>query len=161
MFFRRDKSLPMDDFSDPLNYWSSVRKVTREKADHNKRESQSFFFSAIAFSLLVPLFIAFGSGEVWGKIVPAALSALVTAATSWLQLRQPQRLWTVYRRAQRELEHEKVLFDNALLDYGSSQEPQKLLVERTAEIAMRVHDQWEKLVPETSGLGNLINTDGK
>lgn len=145
----------MDDYSNPISYWSSVRSSLREKSDHNKLESQACFFAAILFSITAPLFIAFGTGVFWGKILPAVLSALVTAITAWLQLRQPQRLWAIYRRAQRELEDEKVKFDNSLAHYAKIEDKNKLLAERTARIAMNVHERWEGLVPDSSGLGMI------
>lgn len=58
----------------------------------------------------------------------------------------------MYRRAQRELENEKVYFDQKLSDYQESKEPKKLLAERTAKIAMGVHEKWEGLVPDALGL---------
>ncbi len=152
---RKDKALPEDDFSDPTIYWSNIRKAMREKSDHNKFESQFCFFSAIIFSISAPLFIAFGTTLFWGKILPAVLSAAVTAVTAWLQLRQPQKLWTTYRRAQRELENEKVKFDNELSPYDETDVKEKILVERTAKIAMSVHETWEALVPNTSSIGTI------
>jgi hypothetical protein len=148
--FRRDKSLPSDDFSDPICYWSSVRSSLREKSDHNKIEAQALFFFSILFSVSAPLFIAFGRDEIWGKVVPAALSAIVALITSWLQLRKPQKLWALYRRAQRQLEHEKVLFDNSIGKYEGAVDSKKLLAESTANIALAVHEQWESLVPDSA-----------
>lgn len=152
---RHDKSLPNDDFSNPIKYWSATRKGLREKSNHNKLESQFCFFSAIMFSISAPLFIAFGTDLFFGKIVPAVLSALVAASTSWLQLRQPQRLWAIYRTAQRELEDEKVKFDNELAEYADTKAKAKLLAERTASIAMGVHRKWEGIVPDSSSLGAI------
>lgn len=152
---RNDQSLPMADYSDPEKLWESVRSSLREKADHNKIESQLCFYSSIIFSLTAPLFIAFGEGIFWGKIVPAVFSALVAATTAWLQLRQPQRLWVIYRRAQRELEDEKIRHDNNLSDYSTSENKEKLLVERTADITISLHDRWEALVPDGAKLGRL------
>jgi hypothetical protein len=155
---RNDKTLPMDDYSDPALYWASVRSSMREKSNHNKFESQACFFGAIVFSISAPLFIAFGVGDFWGKLAPAALSAMVTAITAWLQLRQPQRLWAIYRRAQRELEDEKVKFDHSLEHYSDAGNKNKILAERTAKIAMHVHERWEGLVPDSAGLGKLANS---
>lgn len=153
---RKDRTLPGDDYSDPPTYWASVRAALREKSDHNKIESQACFFGAILFSISAPLFIAFGVGDFWGKLVPAALSAMVTALTAWLQLRQPQKLWAIYRRAQRELEDEKVKFDNLLDQYAEDEDPRKRLAKRTSEIAMYVHERWEGLVPDSAGLGRVV-----
>ncbi|SRR5258708_1961456 len=93
--------------NNPVDYYSDIRNGLREKADHNKRESQISFYAVICFTLAAPLFVTMGEGWLWGKLVPATLSVIAAGATAWLQLRKPQRLWAIYRRAQRELEREK------------------------------------------------------
>lgn len=148
MLWRRDKTLPNESHSTPVAYYSALRSSFREKADHNKTESQFFFSLTIIFTLASPLFVTLGEGLFFGKIVPATLSVLAAAFTSWLQLRKPQRLWTIYRRAQRELEREKSHFDFKLGDYRSNSDPEKFLAERASEIAFNVHEQWEGLVPD-------------
>jgi len=147
-FWRTDKTVTTDTFSSATEYYSSIRQGLREKADHNKLESQAAFYAIICFTLASPLFVTLGSGIFFGKIVPAALSVFAAAATAWLQLRKPQRLWAIYRRAQRELEREKVAHDFMLGDYEAVADRDKLLAERVSAIAFGVHEQWEGLVPE-------------
>jgi hypothetical protein len=169
-FFRNDKSIKTDAFASATDYYSSVHASLREKADHNKHESQITFYAVICFTLSAPLFVTLGEGWLWGKLVPAALSVLAAAATSWLQLRKPQRLWAIYRRAQRELEREKINYDFRLQNYKLPDEFDQLLASRVSDIAFRVHEQWEGLVPEPDALlaktpslplGDLGNNDAK
>jgi len=91
-------------FETAESYYSEIRKGFREKANHNKLESNTIFFGIICFTLAAPLFVTMGEGGFFGKAVPAVLSVLAAGATSWLQIRKPQRLWSIYRRAQRELD---------------------------------------------------------
>lgn len=152
MSWRQDTTLPNDDYLKPQEYYAVLRKGFREKANHNKNESQWCFGLAIACTLLAPLFVTLGQGDLLGKIIPASLSVLAAGLTTWLQLRKPQRLWTIYRRAQRELEREKANFDYKLGDYSIAKEPEMLLAKRVSELAFKVHEQWEGLVPQPDGL---------
>src|SRR5215813_13761702 len=145
---RNDSTVTRDNFEHAIDYYSDIRKGLREKANHNKLESQIGFFSIICFTLAAPLFVTMGEGWLWGKLVPAVLSVCAAGATAWLQLRKPQRLWAIYRRAQRELEREKAAYDFGLNGYCETTGRDKMLVSRVSEIAFRVHEQWEGLVPE-------------
>jgi hypothetical protein len=149
---RRDKSHHENTFATVSDYYAAVRKGVREKADHNKIESQIAFYTVIFFTLLSPLFVTLGVGWILGKVIPAVLSVLAAAATAWLQLRIPQRLWAIYRRAQRELEREKAKFDFRLAEYAKEDEPEKLLAQKVSDIAFHVHEQWEGLVPEPDAI---------
>ena len=97
-----------------------------------------------------------GEGYWLGKVVPAVLSVLAAAATSWLQFRKPQRLWAIYRRAQRELEREKAAFDFGLAEYADTEAAHKRLAAKVSDIAFRVHEQWEGLVPEPDTLAPTL-----
>lgn len=149
---RKDQTLPIDDYTSATDYYAALRGGLREKADHNKNESQWCFTLAIGCTLVAPLFVTLGEGIIYGKVIPASLSVLAAGLTSWLQLRKPQRLWSIYRRAQRELEREKSHYDFKLGDYSSGADPDKLLAQRVADIAFKVHEQWEGLIPEADAL---------
>ena len=150
--FRNDNTVARDNFETAIDYYSNIRKGLREKANHNKGESQIGFYSIICFTLAAPLFVTMGEGWFWGKLVPAVLSVFAAGATAWLQIRKPQRLWAIYRRAQRELEREKAAYDFGLDAYSETTGRDKMLVSRVSEIAFRVHEQWEGLVPEPDTL---------
>jgi hypothetical protein len=42
--FRNDATVTKDKFEAPVNYYSDIRRGLREKANHNKRESEIGFF---------------------------------------------------------------------------------------------------------------------
>lgn len=152
---RDDNSVNQDTYTSAINYYSEIRKGMREKANHNKCEAQYIFYSIICFTLLAPIFVTLGEGWLFGKLVPATLSVCAAAASAWLQLRKPQRLWAIYRRAQRELEREKASYDFNLNQYHDAADKDRILAERVSEIAFGVHEQWEGLVPEPENLVSL------
>jgi conflict system pore-forming effector with SLATT domain len=90
--FRNDISVAGDSFETAAAYYSEIRKGFREKANHNKHESNFAFFGTICFTLAAPLFVTMGEGWFYGKALPATLSVLAAGATAWLQIRKPQRL---------------------------------------------------------------------
>lgn len=149
---RNDKSVQYDTFTSAVDFYSGIRKGLREKSDHNKNESQLVFISALFCTLATPLFVTLGDGWLLGKLIPAVLSVLASAATAWLQLRKPQRLWAIYRRAQRELEREKSAYDFKFGAYENAADRGKLLASMVSKIVFIVHEQWESLVPESDAL---------
>lgn len=148
MSWRHDVTVPEDKFDSALDYYKSERKGMREKANHNKLEAQACFASIIACTLLAPLFVTLGDGVFFAKVVPSFLSVTAGGLTSWLQLRKPQRLWVLYRRAQRELEEQKANYDFKDGEFTEADEPDKLLARKVTHVARWVHDAWEGLIPE-------------
>lgn len=154
MSWRKDITIPEDKFNDAQEYYASVRKGMRDKANHNKHESQGCFAAIIFCTLIAPLFVTLGDGPFLSKIVPSILSVAAAGLTSWLQLRKPQRLWVIYRRAQRELEEHKANYDFKDGEFEGAADPDQLLARKVTNIARRVHDQWEGLVPEPEMLSS-------
>lgn len=154
MAWRKDRTLPEDSFASAEAYYASVRSGLRDKANYNKLEAQGSFAAIIACTLLAPLFVTLGEGHFLAKVVPSVLSVLAAALTSWLQLRKPQRLWTIYRRGQRDLEQAKANFDFNDGEFDGVEDKDKLLARMVTSIARAVHDEWEGLVPEPDSLGS-------
>jgi hypothetical protein len=75
-FFRNDRSVAKDSFTTAVEYYADVRKGMREKADHNKRESQFCFYSALCFTLATPLFVT------WEKYTSLLTRAITTKRQS-------------------------------------------------------------------------------
>jgi|SRR5665213_1221099 len=138
-----------------LNYNKKLIEGLRAKANHNKIESQLTFALVVGASLAAPLFVALGSDWLYGKVVPAVLSLSAAAATSWLQLRKPQRLWALYRQAQRRLEDQQVKHRYRIKPYDKTSDRDKLLASETAAIALEVHYKWEGFVPDPDALGTI------
>jgi hypothetical protein len=136
-----------------LDYNRKVIDGLRAKANHNKVESQLTFAIVVGASLAAPLFVTLSTDWLFGKVVPAVLSVSAAAATSWLQLRKPQRLWALYRQAQRRLEDQQIKHRYGIEPYNNAPDPDKLLAAETAAIALDVHYKWEGVVPDTDALG--------
>ncbi|MET3649842.1 DUF4231 domain-containing protein [Phyllobacterium ifriqiyense] len=151
-WYRKDKTVSKDKYPTVEDFYSDVRSGFREKSNSNKLESQLAFACIICFTLATPLFVTLATDWHFAKLTPAVLSVLAAVATSWLQLRKPQRLWSLYRRAQRLLEKEKADYDYRLNDYEDCAEPEKLLAKKISEVAFWAHEQWEALVPEPDAL---------
>jgi hypothetical protein len=152
MLWRNDNTIPENAFTDASVYYASMRKGMREKANHNKREAQACFVGVIACTLIAPLFVTLSNDFYFGKLLPSALSVLAAGLTSWVQLRRPQKLWVIYRRAQRELEQAKADYDFKDGEFATEAMPDKLLARKVTAIGRWVHDQWEGLVPEPEAL---------
>jgi len=104
---------------------------------------------------MAPLFITLGK-DIWlGKIVPSILSLIAAGATAWLQLRQPQRLWGLYRTAQRQLEDQRTRYHYKIGEYEKAKEPDKLLAKHVADITIELHYNWLPLLPKTENLQGL------
>jgi SMODS and SLOG-associating 2TM effector domain 1 len=138
---------PPDSIESPLAFCERHISAMSRKADHNKRESLWSFYLIIGLSLLAPLFVTLGQEWICGKLVPSVLSLVAAAAMAWLQLRKPQQLWSMYRTAQRELEDQRNRFRYRIGAYADHPDPEKLLAQNVADIAIGVHHQWVPLVP--------------
>jgi hypothetical protein len=136
----------------PAHYCERTLAGIKSKADHNKTEAMLCFGIGAAATLLVPAFIALGSGLVVGKIIPSALSLVTSFCTGWLQLRRPQLLWGLYRGAQRELEDAQSRYRYRLNDYASTDDPGRVLAERVADIALDLHRKWAPLIPNPENM---------
>jgi hypothetical protein len=154
MGWRKDVTVPEDQYTDAGTYYGSVRAGFRNKANHNKTEAQLCFAAIIVCTLAAPLFVTLGNGLVLAKIVPSVLSVTAAALTTWLQLRKPQRLWVIYRRAQRELEQAKANYDFNDAEFDGAADKDKLLARKVTAVAKAAHDEWEGLIPEPEALGS-------
>jgi hypothetical protein len=135
-----------------IEYAEKIAKGFRAKADHNKNESLTCFTLILFASLSAPLFITLGVGNFWAKAVPSILSVIAAGLTSWLQLRKPQKLWSMYRGAQRTIEDQITKYNFKIGDYKTNAEPDSLLAEKIAEIALSAHNEWTTVIPSPETL---------
>ncbi|MEZ8383129.1 DUF4231 domain-containing protein [Vibrio splendidus] len=126
----------------------------KKKADHNKRESLWSFKLIMASTLTSPLFVAFGTTELYSKFVPAFLSIIAAGLTAWVQLRKPQNLWKTYRTAQRKLEVELERYQFEIDEYSGS-DKDKNVIAKANDIYVDVHDQWSQLVPSPEDIKSI------
>jgi hypothetical protein len=130
------------------------------KAAHNKKESLACFIGVIVTTLAVSVFVAFGEGRTYGKIVPVCLSLIATALSTWLQFRKPHQLWGIYRSAQRYIEDHLVRYHFGLEEYSDG-DKDKLLARNVAAIALAAHEQWVPLIPSPEGLDKMKAHSGR
>ncbi len=136
----------------PLDYAEKISKSFKAKADHNKTESLTCFTLILVASLGAPLFITLGEGVFLGKVVPSILSVIAAGLTSWLQLRKPQKLWSMYRGAQRLIEDHITKYNFKVGDYKTLSDTDSLLAEKVAEIALNTHNEWTSVIPSPEAL---------
>jgi len=144
-----------------IDYAEKIAKAFKEKADHNKNESLACFSLILIASLSAPLFITLGEGDIWGKAIPSILSVVAAGLTSWLQLRKPQKLWSMYRGSQRMIEDHITKYKFKIGDYKAHNEPDSLLAEKVAEIALNAHNEWISVIPspESISLKEVIKNE--
>tara|TARA_R110002074_G_scaffold349634_1_gene520289 strand:+ start:75097 stop:75621 length:525 start_codon:yes stop_codon:yes gene_type:complete len=130
----------------------------KEKSTHNKNESMLCFWLSMGGALAAPVFVTlgediaqlfgdYGSVFVFSKLIPTLLSFAVAFSTAWLQLRKPQQLWALYRTSQRELEDNLYKYQYKVAEYSEHPDPDKLLIEKMAHIALDAHYSWLPMVP--------------
>ncbi|RKS14949.1 DUF4231 domain-containing protein [Flavobacterium sp. 120] len=140
--------------SESLEYAEKTLKGFKEKANHNKNESLVSFVIILTSSLLAPLFITLGEGIILSKIIPSILSVIAAGFTSWLQLRKPQKLWSLYRECQRLIEDQVIKYKFKVGEYSENVSADSLLAEKVAEIALNAHYQWTSVVPNPETLNS-------
>lgn len=150
---KQELSLPNENES-AEEFCDRLAQGFADKAHHNKRESLLAFSIVLGATLLSPLLIAFGPTDLWARVVPALMSVLAAGCTAWLQLRKPQQLWALYRDAQRRLEDVRIRHRFQLAPF-SDEHRDSLLAERSANIALDVHERWMPMVPSPEALGGL------
>ena len=135
----------------------------KTKALHNKNESMWCFWVSMGGALLVPVFITLGaeisialsgyiSKFILSTLAPTLISVCVAFSTAWLQLRKPQQLWALYRTSQRELEDNLYKFQYQIGEYENAPNPDGLLVQEVAEIALKAHYSWLPMVPNPENM---------
>lgn len=135
-----------------IEYAEKISNSFKAKADHNKTESLTCFTLILVASLSAPLFITLGEGVFLGKVLPSTLSVIAAGLTSWLQLRKPQKLWSMYRGAQRLIEDNVTKYNFKVGEYKTSADTDNLLAEKVAEIALNAHNDWTRVIPSPEAL---------
>lgn len=139
----------MNDSQDVLRYAQGVCGSFEKKANRKKWSSKALFLIILVSSLLAPLFIAYGGDcKVTAQIIPSVLSVLAAGLSSWVQIRNPQKLWGIYRGAQRLIEDEMIKYKFKVDDYRTTNETDQLLIKRVSEISMRAHNEWTSIIPD-------------
>jgi hypothetical protein len=146
----------------PLQFAEDTMRGFKKKSDHNKSEALTCFALIVVCSLVSPLFVTLGEGILLGKIVPSVLSLSAAASTTWLQLRKPQSLWSLYRDCQRRIEDHVYKFQYHLAQYATDDaERSRILADAVRAVAWDAHQRWLPLVPTPEGIGTRPATTTK
>jgi hypothetical protein len=141
-------TMSTENTEDAVAYAKGICSGFEKKADKKKNSSKLLFTIILTSSLSAPLFIAYGGTcKLTAQIIPSVLSVLAAGLSSWVQIRNPQKLWSVYRSAQRLIEDEMTKYRFRVDDYQTSSDPNQLLAKRVAEVALHAHDEWTAIVP--------------
>lgn len=133
-----------------------ITKSIKGKADKYKRMSKVLTLGIAACAASIPVVIGLPiDDEFVVRTVPSLLAALSALAAVVLQIEKPQERWNLYRRYQRILEGEQVLFRAHAGAYKSRHRETRLAA-RVATIQLDLHDEWSGLVPRSAdaSLGN-------
>lgn len=122
----------------PDEFCRSTIKDLRAKADVSRQEAQALVLVILVASICVPAFIGLGQGLFWGRIFPGALGALAAAGMAWLQVRQPQHQWVLYRTGQCKLEWHLEQFRRRRGAYAGP-DGAAALVDTVMEVAWEMH----------------------
>ena len=153
---RANKSARPSQYETPLALAEAEGAAFSEKANHNKHETNILLFVSIVAPLLAPVFITLGTEWVSAKLVPSLLAASATFSTAWFQIRQPQKLWGLYRTAQRRVENEAIQYNFGTGPYKDEQTRDQNLIAKLDEIASQTNDSWVGLIPKAGRAERLV-----
>lgn len=144
------------DIADPISYAKETALDFKKKADRNKAEALLCFSLVIIATLSVPIFVTLGQGWILARCIPAVLSLFAAASTTWMQLRKPQSLWSLYRDCQRKIEKHITKYEYRLNEYETDQTKRtKFLVTAVSDVAWSAHEHWLDLIPAPEALGAI------
>lgn len=138
----------------PKTAWEECLNVTASigrKADANKFRARMSVIIITGSTAAIPLCIGLATNSwIWGKAVPSILAATAALTSALVQLERPHERWKLYRRYHRTLEAEQLAYRFGSGLYRDSDDRDRLLAHRLAELQLRLHDDWESLLPGTA-----------
>ncbi|WP_369523977.1 DUF4231 domain-containing protein [Salinibacterium soli] len=148
--------------ADVLKDCDAITSSIKKKADHYKRMSRIFTILIAGFTASIPVIVGLPIECDWiTRTLPGVLAATAALAAVAVQFEKPQERWNLYRRYQRILEGERLLFTTRTGIYKSRSRDRRL-ARRLTELQLDLHDEWSGLVPRSadvassaSGLGGL------
>lgn len=125
-----------------------------DKAGFNKRWYYRLQTMVIGVSATITLTIAVGvyfEDIRWIRLVALALGATVTVFTALLKVYRFQEQWLSYRGTAEALKKEEHLLMAGLGEYGASQSPRQLFVDRVENLVWKQNAQWLDRANEDAG----------
>ena len=138
---------------DPSKYSAWVIESVGAKADRYKKLSRNYSLCSVFLSLLVVFVLMFE-----GVSASTIIASLITIANSlflaWFQLEKPYDRWRLYRKYHRLFEAEQLKYINSIDPYDTA-EKNKLLIKQLSDLQIRLHYEWDGLVPSTEDIYKL------
>jgi len=142
-----------------LQECNSVIESISKKANKYKRWARisGVLLVLIPASIPVALLVL---PDPFSKAVSAILSAVLAGLGGWMGVEKPFERWSLYRRYHRAFEAERLRFQHKIGRY-SEKNAESMLIEMLAEGQVRLHAEWEGLLPESSDVLNQLQTAGQ
>jgi hypothetical protein len=138
-----------------IDYANRTLNGIKEKAKRNKRGSTIFFLCLLIPTAITPILILLPFGDILTKYIPAAITALASFSSAWMQLRKPQERWVLYRTAQREIEFEVDQYSYGLGSYSDPKTKDEILADRISKRALQLHYDWIPIFPKAKEIQNI------
>jgi Protein of unknown function (DUF4231) len=90
-----------------------------------------------------------------GKVLPAVLASLTTAAALLLQLLKPHERWRLLRLQQGALEAERFRYVHQLAPYNEPDRDERLL-QHVVAVATTTMEEWAGFQPESAAAAQLL-----
>lgn len=157
MFFRKAKNhtveLTEEIEKDPLRYSAWVIKSVGGKAERYKTWSRYYSILSVILSLFV-VFVLMIEGASVFTIIASLITITNSVILAWFQLEKPYDRWRLYRKYHRLFEAERVKYINSIDPYDTA-EKDKLLIQQLSDLQIRLHYEWDGLVPSTEDIHKL------
>jgi hypothetical protein len=124
----------------------------KRKAQRNKRLTYLATLTVMLSSACIPILLLASTKTdafLLGKLLPSLAAGVAALASGSVQLARPHDRWRMFRRAQRLLEIERMAYLHHVEPY-SSNDSERLLIERVIDSRKSVLDEWLSLMPDTS-----------
>lgn len=124
--------------ADPDQFCRDTIKDLRGRADLSRQEGQALVLVILVSTMAIPAFIGLGNGLFWAQIFPGALAVMAAASMAWLQVRQPQQQWVLFRTGQCKLEWHLEQYRRRRGQYAGK-DGAAVLVDTVMEVAWEMH----------------------
>jgi hypothetical protein len=130
----------------------------REEARRQRQRAQRANLGIVTSTASIPVLLLLSTeyADFWlGKIMPAALAAVATAAVLLLQVTKPHERWRLLGARQAGLEIECFRYVHRLGSYGTG-DCDALLLEEVALTAKAIGEDWARLMPSSKETAQLL-----
>lgn len=143
-----------------LDECEKVRLSIGLKADRNKRRARWATLALAGSTVLIPVTIVVSGRyfDFWlGKVAPSILAAITALVTAWVQIERPHERWSLFRRYQRLLEGDELLYKTHAPPFNGEDRDTDFAA-TLARRQMDLHDEWAGLLPRSSDVSGLVGT---